>query len=326
MDPSRKPMWGIELPQFFVEGPVDIGLIRRFITKVEALGFDGIWVEDLPPRDFPWMEPISLLTYAAGLTSSITLGTNILITPLRDPVLLAKTLSTLDQLSNGRLILGIGMGGTGMQYEQYGVASDRLVGRFLESFRIINRLWSEPSVSYKGDVWHFENLCMEPKPIQDPRPPIWFGALHPDAIKRSVRYGDGWIGSASKPLDLFRKDVGRIMQFLEQMGRERSDFTIARQLRLAIDKNRGRAEARMQHYLTSVYDRWSTKPGISQEREQSIFGSPDECVHRLSEFVTAGVDVLIFQPVFDHLEHAELIATEVIPKMSSIRREDGSAG
>lgn len=116
MGASGKPAWGIELPQFFVEGPVDIGLIERFVTRVEALGFDGVWVEDLPPRDFPWMEPVTLLTYVAGLTSRVTLGTNVLITPIRQPVQLAKSLSTLDQLSRGRLILGAGMGGIGIDY------------------------------------------------------------------------------------------------------------------------------------------------------------------------------------------------------------------
>ena len=315
MGTSKKPKWGIELPQFFVEGPVDIGLINRFVTRAEALGFDGIWVEDLPPRDFPWMEPISLLTYAAGITSRVTLGTNILITPIRDPVQLAKTLSTLDQLSSGRLILGIGMGGAGMHYEQYGVSSGRIVGRFLESLGIMRKLWSEPSVSYEGEFWQMKHLPMEPKPKQHPNPPIWFGALHPNAIKRSVRYGDGWIGSAGATLARFEEDVGRILEFLELGQRERSDFTIARQFRLAVDKNRARAESRMQNYYEAVYDRWGARPVGSGERENSVFGSPEECVHRLSEFVAVGADVLILQPVFDQLEHAELIAEEIISQV-----------
>ena len=285
------------------------------MTRAEALGFDGIWVEDLPPRDFPWMEPVTLLTYAAGLTSRVTLGTNILITPTREPVQLAKTLSTLDQLSNGRLILGVGMGGTGMHYERSGVSSERIVGRFLEGLEIMRKLWSDPSVTYEGEFWQTKHLPMEPKPKQHPNPPIWFGALHPNAIKRSVRYGDGWIGSASGTLTSFKQDVGRVLQSLEAMQRERSEFTIARQFRLAVDKNRARAERRMQHYLRSVYDRWGSRPVPLRERENPIFGSPEECAQRLSEFVATGVDVLILQPVFDQLEQAELLAEEVIPQV-----------
>lgn len=315
MGTSEKPKWGIAIPQFFVDGPVDIESIERFVTVAEALGFDGIWVEDLPPRDFPWMEPVSLLTYAAGITSRVTLGTNILITPTRNPVQLAKTLSTLDQLSRGRLILGVGMGGAGMHYEQYGVSSERIVGRFLESLRIMRKLWSEPSVSHEGEFWQTKHLPMEPKPKQHPSIPIWFGALHPNAIRRSVRYGDGWIGSASATLARFEQDVRRILEFLESAQRERSDFTIARQFRLAVDQNTARAESRMQHYFEAVYDRWGTRPVRSGERENSVFGSPGECLHRLSEFVTAGTDVVILQPVFDHLEHAELISEEIISQL-----------
>ena len=315
MGTSKRPEWGIEIPQFFVEGPVETELIKQFVTRAEALGFDGIWVEDLPPRDFPWMEPISLLTYAAGITDRVTLGTNILITPTRNPVQLAKTLSTLDQLSGGRLILGVGMGGAGMHYERYGVSSERTVGRFLESLRIMRKLWSEPSVSYDGEFWRLNQLPMEPKPKQHPNPPIWFGALHPNAIRRSVRYGDGWIGSAGATLARFDQDVGRILEFLELEERQRSDFTIARQFRLAVDRNTARAESRMQNYFEAVYDRWGTRPVSLGERENSVFGSPDECLHRLSEFVTAGADVVILQPVFDQLEHAELIAEEIIPQL-----------
>ena len=313
---TRRPLWGIELPQFFIENPaVDTALIRQFASRAEELGFDGLWVEDLPPRDLPWLEPVTLLTYAAAFTSSVTLGTNILITPTRDPVQLAKSLSTLDQLSGGRLIFGVGMGGAGMQYERHGISSERIVRRFLEGLEVVKKLWSEPSVTHDGDFWRMKSLPMAPKPVQRPNPPIWFGAIHPNAIRRSVRHGDGWIGSASPTLAHFTADVGRIHRFLEEEQRERSDFTIARQFRLAVDKDRARAESRMENYLREVYDRWGKRPvASSPERENAIFGTPDECAHRLAEFVSAGADVIILQPVFDHLEHAELLAAEILPQ------------
>ncbi len=307
-------MWGIELPQFFIDGPVDVELIERFSTRAEDLGFDGLWVEDLPPRDFPWIEPVALLTYVSALTTRVTLGTNILITPIRDPVQLAKSLSVLDQLSRGRLVLGAGMGGVGMQFEQYGVSSDRIVARFLEGLDIIKRLWSEPSVTYDGDFWHTKELSMEPKPRQRPHPPIWFGARHPDAIRRSVRYGDGWIGSATPTLADFREDVGRIERFLEEEERERSDFTIAKQFRLAVDANIERAEGRMHHQLNEIYYKWARTSNIAvREKENPIFGSAEQCAERISDFVSAGADVIILQPMFDQIEHAELLAEEVIP-------------
>ena len=235
IDVSSKPLWGIELPQFFIDDPVDTGLIDRFATRAEALGFDGLWVEDLPPRDFPWIEPVALLTHVGALTSTVRLGTNILITPLRDPALLAKSLSSLDQLSSGRLILGVGMGGIGTQYEQYGMSSDRIVGRFLEGLEIIRSPWTDESVSYRGDFWSTKQLLMKPK--QHPHPPIWFGARHPDAVKRSIRCDAGWIGSATPTLAQFKANVARIERALERQERERSDFTIARQFRLVVGKD-----------------------------------------------------------------------------------------
>src|SRR5215470_10285859 len=122
---------GIGIPQMFSTSPVDVDLVRRFLSRAEELDYESLWVQERIIGDFPMLEPVSLLTYAAGLTSRLRLGTSVLLTVLRNPVQLAKSLATLDQLSEGRLIVGVGIGGH-VPESIFGLSSERRATRFVE--------------------------------------------------------------------------------------------------------------------------------------------------------------------------------------------------
>jgi alkanesulfonate monooxygenase SsuD/methylene tetrahydromethanopterin reductase-like flavin-dependent oxidoreductase (luciferase family) len=136
--------------------------MRRFLERAEALGFESAWVVEQVLGAFPCLEPVELLAWAAALTSRIRLGTAVLLTPLRSPVQLAKGLATLDQLSGGRLDVGIGLGGNPKIYPAFGISASRRVARFNEGLRLMRALWTEPRVTFAGEFWQLEDAAMEP--------------------------------------------------------------------------------------------------------------------------------------------------------------------
>src|SRR6266850_2523505 len=152
-----------------------------------------------PPRQEPDMRfaisipQLQTLSYAAACTERIRLGCVVFVTPLHSPVHLAKDLSTLDQLSRGRIEIGVGTGGRQRMFSAFRVDPASLVARFNEGLRLMKALWTEPRVNFDGRFWQLKDAAMEPKPFQKPHPPIWFGASHPDALRRAVTHGNGFL-------------------------------------------------------------------------------------------------------------------------------------
>ncbi|MFQ5860140.1 MAG: LLM class flavin-dependent oxidoreductase [Dehalococcoidia bacterium] len=305
---ENRVQWGIALPQFFPEGSVDMGLVRQFVAKAEVLGYHSLWVGEQIVGDVPSLEPVSLLCYAAALTT-MYLGTSVLLTPLRNPVQLAKSLGSLDQMAGGRLIVGVGLGGRVALYPAFGVPSERRVRRFVEGLRVMKTLWTEPVAHYQGDFWHLEGTEMEPKPVHQPRPPIWFGARHPQAVQRAVRLGDGWMGAGSSTTEEFREAVALLRATLEQQGRDPATFTIAKRVYLAIDSDRARAERRLQEWFGRRYK------NAAMASQVSVWGNTEECIEGIGQVIAAGAQLVLLNPAFDHLEHVETLAKEIIPRV-----------
>ena len=215
---------GISIPQTFEQAVVDVELIRKFVARAEALGYDSLWVQEQMISDAAILEPVSLLTYVAALTTRVRVGTAVLLTVVRNPVELAKTLSTLDQLSRGRLIVGVGIGGETTPHEIFGVPREQRGRRFVEGLNVMKALWTEPKATVSGNFWNFKDVPMEPKPAQKPHPPIWFGARTEVGLKRAVRLGDGWMGPGSSSSAEFVKHVEWVRRLLDEAKRDPADF------------------------------------------------------------------------------------------------------
>jgi len=292
---------GIAIPQAFTSS-VDIELIRKFVSRAEALGFDSLWVQEQIISDSAILEPVTLLTYVAALTTKPRLGTSVLLTVIRNPVQLAKSLATLDQLSYGRLTVGVGIGGAHVPEQVFGVSGERRSQRFVEGLRVMKALWTEPRASIKGDFWQFENVPMEPKPRQQPHPPLWFGARDAIGLRRAVRHGQGWMGAGSSSSADFVQQIGLLRSFLEEQKREPAEFAVSKRVYIAVDDNRNRAERRLQEWFGVRYKRAEMAARVS------IWGSRTECIDKLSELVRAGAHHLMLNPVFDEMEHLEVLA------------------
>lgn len=309
MSSDARVQWGIGIPQHFFKGPVDAALIRRFVVKAEALGYHSLWVQDrAASADFPILEPVSLLCYAAALTTRIRLGSSVIIAPVRDAPQLARSLANIDQLSGGRLTVGVGLGGDN-DYAPYGLSTERRVTRLTEAKEVLKALWTQPSVTYEGEFWRLYNLSMEPKPVQQPHPPIWFGGHQPSALKRAVRHGDGWMGAGMSSTADFKKSVPLLRGYLEEEQRDPATFSISKRVYIAIDRDRALAERRLREFFDRVYS------NADRGLEVSVWGSPEECVRQLEEVLSMKPKLVLFNVVSDHMEQMETLAKEVIPKL-----------
>ena len=307
---SRVPL-AVSIPQTFPSGSdrIDAERIRRYLARAEALGFTGAWVVEQVVGTIPSLEPIELLTYAAAATTRLRLGAAVLLTALRSPIHTAKSLATLDQLSGGRLDVGVGLGGSSAVYPAFGLAPERRAARFAEGIGVMKRLWTEPRVTFEGEFYRLKDLPMEPKPRQRPHPPIWFGAHHPNALQRAVALGDAFMGAGSLSTAKFAEEVALLRRLLETAGRDPAAFPVAKRVYIAVDGDRARAGRRLTEWFGAFYHR----PQLAEE--VSVWGSPEECAEGLRAVVAGGAGMLMLNPVFDDDEQLERFAAELAPRL-----------
>ncbi|MBO0810042.1 MAG: LLM class flavin-dependent oxidoreductase [Actinobacteria bacterium] len=305
--------FAIAIPQFYSDGQFDPAAFRAYFARAEELGFDSAWAQEsvLSMGSGPQLGPVEAMTYAAACTKRLRLGCVVFVSTLYSPVHLAKSLSTLDQLSGGRLEVGIGTGGRGRQFAAFGVDPDRYVARFSEGLALMKALWTEPRVTFDGEFWQLTDAAMEPKPFQKPFPPVWFGGSAPAALRRAVRLGNGFFGAGSTPTAKFADQVAIVRDALAEAGRAASDFPIAKRVYVAIDEDAGRARNRINTELERLYGR-----RVADIEAAAVAGTVADCVGGLREVVAAGAELILFTAMYDQAEHAERLAAEVIPQLS----------
>ncbi len=302
--------FGIGIPQVFFDGEIDSNLISDFVVRAEALGYHSLWVAERVFGTVPSVDPVLSLTYAAALTGKIKLGTSILLSVLRHPVYLAKDLASLDHLSQGRLIVGVGVGGYTQSpfYPAFGISPDEVGSRFEEGIVLMEKLWTEEEVTFDGRFWQIKQMAINPKPLQSPRPALWFGAHVPRALRRAARMGDGWMASSVPAALPFSEEIKLVKQYLEEEGRDPSTYSFSKRVYVAVDENKKRAEQKMREWFGTLYK----EPDLASS---AVFGSEQECIDRLAEIVSLGFNLLIADSVYDDLEQLERLAKNVLPQL-----------
>ncbi len=302
---------GIELPQVFFDGPVDMDHIRKFAARAETLGYDSLWLQERILGDIAMLEPVTLLSYVAAITAKLKLGTSVILLPLRNPLQLAKAYSTLDVMSNGRAIMGVGLGGghLGSHEDLFGYMREGRVTRFTEAVQIMKLLWTEPKASFQGRYWNFKDVSMEPKPMQQPRLPIIFGGHHENALRRAVKYADGWMGAGSSSSGSFIRESARLRDMLADAKRNPATFHFAKRVYLAVDSDKARAERRIREWFGKRYKNADLGPKVS------IWGSAAECTEKIQKIVNGGAQQIVFNALFDEMEHLDICAKEIMPHL-----------
>jgi probable F420-dependent oxidoreductase len=303
--------FAIGIPQFYADGEFDPAAFRAYCERAEVLGYHSAWTQESVLGAGPQLGAIETMTYAAACTQRLRLGCAVLVSTLHSPVHLAKSLSTLDQLSQGRLEIGVGTGGKGRPFAAFGMEADRYAARFSQGVALMKALWTEPRVTFDGEFWQLTDAAMEPKPAQKPYPPLWVGGSGPAALRRAVRIGTGFFGAGSTPTAQFAQQVETVRAALAEAGRPAAGFPIAKRVYVGLGADEDRARQRVNDVLERLYGR--RMPAIEAA---AIAGTPQTCVRELRQVAAAGAGLILFTALYEPAEHAERIADEIIPQLS----------
>jgi probable F420-dependent oxidoreductase len=299
------------MPQYVPDRTFEPDALREYLARAEALGFESAWTLEQVIGARAHLSPLEMLSYAAACTERIRLGCAVFVTPLHSPVHLAKSISTLDQLSRGRLEVGVGTGGGFRMFSAFAVDPTSFVARFSEALRLMKELWIEPTVDFDGRFWQLQGVSMEPKPFQKPFPPVWFGGSHPAALRRAVRDGNGFFGAGSSTTAQFTDQVVIIREALAEAERDTTDFPIAKRVYIAVDDDADRARERMRATLRAFYGELA--PDLTPV---AVIGPPEVCAEGLRAVADAGAELILLNPLFDEAEQMERLVAEVVPKVS----------
>ncbi|MXY72908.1 MAG: TIGR03619 family F420-dependent LLM class oxidoreductase [Dehalococcoidia bacterium] len=300
---SGKIPFGFALPQVSPTEPVDIAPIGHVARRAEELGFQSLWTLDQVLGGSRNLEPVSLLSYVAAITTRVRLGTAVFVLPQHNPVQLAKDLATLDVLSGGRVDAGFGIGNDNPPHDAaFGIPAGRRVKRMTESLAVMRALWSERKASYDGEFFQLKDIRMEPKPVQQPGPPVWFGGRVEPALRRAVRLGDAWMGPGSSSIDEFREHVAILRRALDEQARDPATYTLSKRLYLAIDDDRARAEGRLREWFAHVYG------SADLANQVAVWGPASYINERIAEVIDIGAEHMLLHPVFDFDEHLDALA------------------
>jgi probable F420-dependent oxidoreductase len=298
------------MPQRFAAGTFDSQSFRTFLGRAEALGFESAWTQEQVLGRFPQLGPTETMTFAAACTERMRLGCAVYVTPLHNPVQLAKSLSTLDQLSGGRLEIGVGAGGKQRPFAAFGVDAATYLARFTEGVALMKACWTEPTISFDGRFWKMHGAEMEPKPIQKPFPPLWFGGGHPNALRRAVRFGSGFFGAGSSTTAQFRQQVRDLRTVLAEEGRDVAGFPVAKRVYIHVDEDTERAARIVSHNLAQIYAHIP-----ADFTAVAVFGGPRACVEGVREVIDAGAELVLFTPLHEEAQQMERLAAEVVPAL-----------
>ncbi len=308
--------FGLALRNFVGPGEVpDVAGLYAYAERAEALGFESLWAWDhvllgVEPS-FPIIDSITTLGAVAARTKTIKLGTGVLVLPLRNPVVAAKALGSLDVISGGRLILGVAAGWYAREFDAVGVPFKQRGRIFERNLDILLRLWTEERVTLKADEFNLREAVMVPRTAQRPRPPVLVGGYVDAVLKRAGTVGDGWLTYFYTP-ESFTKSWQKVQAFAREAGRDPSSLTATNQLAIYVGKNRRETEKDMRQWLRTE---WDTAAWSESTIEHAIHGSADECVEQLRAHVKTGVNRIILIPYRYAPEQVERVAKEVLPKL-----------
>jgi probable F420-dependent oxidoreductase len=324
--------FGLRIPSFAL-GPRTASLAEMgaYLRRAEDLGFDcAVSIDHLlltpPAYACTWLEPMALLSALAGVTRTIKLGTMVLVLPLRNPAYFAKEWATLDLLSGGRSILGVGVGWHEEEFALMGVPHEERGRRMDEMLEAVTALWAGDRVTYAGKYYKFRDLTIDPKPAQKPHPPIWIGGgsqpfekvygqtvtnIDP-VLRRIAKYAKTWVPHSSATADMVKGDWEKIQRFMGEVGRPPGDMSKVYSNFVWVLKKGEKPETAIPHFKTySGMD-------LPYWKEFYLLGEAEELAEKIRAKVAnlGGCEYIVLNPLDWGIEQLELLANEVLPRVA----------
>jgi probable F420-dependent oxidoreductase len=286
----------------------------ELVRRVEALGFESVWTGDHVSFHTPIHESLTLLASYVPITSRIRLGTAVYLLALRPPAIAAKATATLDVLSGGRLIFGVGVGGENpREFELCGVPHRERGARVSEAIEVVRALWRDSPASFKGRFTQFEHVSIDPKPVQRPGPPIWIGGRSDAALARAGRQGDGWMSYVVQP-ERYAQSVAKIRAAAGAAGRPLDGFAFAHLAFVTVGRDWESAKAVWVRHLSTRY----AQDFEPLARRYGIIGTPAQCAEQLAGFAAAGCTYVVVNVIgdpADERDQLERVAADIVPRL-----------
>lgn len=322
------PKVGIRLPSFVLrEGNITPSEVFHYIHGIEELGYDSIFLIDhlqtaAPTYPVTWYDCLSMLSAIASTTKRVRFGPLVLVLPLYHPVWLAKSLATIDYLSEGRLIVGLGVGWSKAEFEAMGVLLSSRGKIMDESLEILRELWTRDSVTFDGEFLKFHDVSIEPKPVQKPYPPIWigggnqpFGKIYgmkvddvTPALRRIARYANGWSHHLSSTAKMISQDWKVITRLTQQFGRNPEEIEIIYSNFIFVIRRKTDYE-KCESTLARI-----TTLSFEEAKKTYLIGTDEEIVGRLkrARLATGRIDHIVLNPLSWDLEQIHTIKEKIL--------------
>jgi probable F420-dependent oxidoreductase len=284
----------------------------ELVQRIEALGFESVWTGDHVSFHGPIHESLTLLATFVPITRRIRLGTAVYLLALRAPAIAAKAAASLDVLSGGRLIFGVGVGGENpKEFELCGVPHRERGARVTEGIEVVRALWRDTPATFQGRFTRFESVSIDPKPVQRPGPPIWIGGRSDAALTRAGRQGDGWVSYVVQP-ERYAQSVDKIRAAAQASGRSLGEFAFGHLGFITVGRDWESAKAVWAQFLSQRY----AQDFEPLARKYGIIGTPEQCAEQIARFEAAGCNYLIVNAIGDpkdERDQIERIAADVLP-------------
>jgi len=301
----------------------------NYIVEAERLGFSSVFLVEHHFTGFGQVSAsLNLLSYLAARTEKIRLGTAVVVLPWHNPILVAEQAATLDLLSNGRLDFGVGKGYRSYEFSGFCVPQDESTERFDEAMEVLRKAWTSPGrFSHHGKWWNYDNVVVEPAPIQQPHPPFWLGAGSPESIRRAARDGYNLLLDQIAPTDVIIERVRVFREECQYIGRPYDPIMVGVTRGLQIvhnEEERKKAIATRREVLKNIgdlargpgaerYANIKDAPDTFELDDAPLLGTPEEIIAQLKRLEAGGVENVLFAAPGASVAHLRTFAEEIMP-------------
>lgn len=297
------------VPGAFGQGGEDPDFLRQLVEVGDRYGYDSLWLSDRIVSNRFSLEPMIALSMVAAYSSRMKFGTSVLALPLRNPVVLAKMVATLDFLSQGRFFPAVGLGAEEPEeYEACGVPKENRAKRTDEAIALMRRLWQEDSVTHEGEFYTCHDVSITPKPFFQPSPPVWIGGRSPAAARRVGRVGDGWLVSGATPQEI-RDGCDIVFETAEQFDRNIEEDHIGVMLGYYITPDAEQATTKAHDFITRH------RPDV-HFTEYTALGPAERIAEVIDGYSRAGASKFVVRPMCpaeETMGQLEIMGSEVLP-------------